>query len=102
MTPERGAAVLAQTPIKRLVEADEIAEMVVWLSSEPAMSPALLQCQWRLDGDLTPGTASWYKQRGSRSGMEGEMANRSAAASRLVDRRTCCRSQRRSAPRDRR
>ena len=32
MTPERGAAVLAQTPIKRLVEADEIAEMVVWLS----------------------------------------------------------------------
>jgi NAD(P)-dependent dehydrogenase (short-subunit alcohol dehydrogenase family) len=36
MTPERGAAVLAQTPMKRLGEADEIAEMVVWLCSERA------------------------------------------------------------------
>jgi NAD(P)-dependent dehydrogenase (short-subunit alcohol dehydrogenase family) len=36
MTPERGAAVLAQTPMKRLGEADEIAEMVVWLSSDRA------------------------------------------------------------------
>jgi NAD(P)-dependent dehydrogenase (short-subunit alcohol dehydrogenase family) len=36
MTPERGAAVLAQTPMKRLGEADEIAEMVVWLCSARA------------------------------------------------------------------
>jgi NAD(P)-dependent dehydrogenase (short-subunit alcohol dehydrogenase family) len=36
MTPERGAAVLAQTPMKRLGEAEEIAEMVVWLCSERA------------------------------------------------------------------
>ena len=36
MTPERGAAVLAQTPMKRLGEADEIAEMVLWLCSERA------------------------------------------------------------------
>jgi NAD(P)-dependent dehydrogenase (short-subunit alcohol dehydrogenase family) len=36
MTPERGAAVLAETPMKRLGEAEEIAEMVVWLCSERA------------------------------------------------------------------
>src|SRR6516225_8165213 len=36
MTPERGAAVVVQTPMKRLGEADEIAEMVVWLSSDRA------------------------------------------------------------------
>ena len=36
MTPERGSEVLAQTPMKRLGEADEIAEMVVWLSSDRA------------------------------------------------------------------
>jgi NAD(P)-dependent dehydrogenase (short-subunit alcohol dehydrogenase family) len=36
MTPERAAAVLAQTPMKRLGEADEIAEMVVWLCSDRA------------------------------------------------------------------
>jgi len=36
MTPERGAAVLTQTPMKRLGEADEIAEMVVWLCSDRA------------------------------------------------------------------
>lgn len=34
MTPERGAVVLARTPMKRLGEAEEIAEMVVWLCSE--------------------------------------------------------------------
>ena len=33
MTPERGAAVVVQTPMKRLGEAEEIAEMVVWLCS---------------------------------------------------------------------
>ena len=36
MTPARGAAVLARTPMKRLGEAEEIAEMVVWLCSERA------------------------------------------------------------------
>ena len=36
MTPERGAALLGHTPMKRLGEADEIAEMVVWLSSDRA------------------------------------------------------------------
>jgi NAD(P)-dependent dehydrogenase (short-subunit alcohol dehydrogenase family) len=36
MTPERGAAVLARTPMKRLGEAEEIAELVVWLCSERA------------------------------------------------------------------
>ena len=36
MTPERGAVVLGQTPMKRLGEADEIAEMVVWVSSDSA------------------------------------------------------------------
>ena len=33
MTPERGSEVLTQTPMKRLGEAEEIAEMVVWLCS---------------------------------------------------------------------
>jgi NAD(P)-dependent dehydrogenase (short-subunit alcohol dehydrogenase family) len=36
MTPERGTTVLARTPMKRLGEAEEIAEMVVWLCSERA------------------------------------------------------------------
>lgn len=36
MTPERGAAVLAHTPMKRLGDAEEIAEMVLWLCSDRA------------------------------------------------------------------
>jgi len=36
MTQERSAAVLAQTPAKRLGDPQEIAEMVVWLCSERA------------------------------------------------------------------
>jgi NAD(P)-dependent dehydrogenase (short-subunit alcohol dehydrogenase family) len=32
----RGAAILAQTPLKRMGNPEEIAEMVVWLCSERA------------------------------------------------------------------
>jgi NAD(P)-dependent dehydrogenase (short-subunit alcohol dehydrogenase family) len=36
MTPERGTAILARTPMKRLGTSGEIAEMVVWLCSDRA------------------------------------------------------------------
>jgi NAD(P)-dependent dehydrogenase (short-subunit alcohol dehydrogenase family) len=36
MTPERSAAILGQTPAKRMGNPDEIAEMVVWLCSDRA------------------------------------------------------------------
>jgi NAD(P)-dependent dehydrogenase (short-subunit alcohol dehydrogenase family) len=36
MTPQRSAAVLAQTPAKRMGNPEEIAEMVVWLASDRA------------------------------------------------------------------
>jgi NAD(P)-dependent dehydrogenase (short-subunit alcohol dehydrogenase family) len=32
----RGAAILAQTPLKRMGNSEEIAEMVVWLCSDRA------------------------------------------------------------------
>jgi NAD(P)-dependent dehydrogenase (short-subunit alcohol dehydrogenase family) len=36
MAPERSAAILAQTPARRMGDPEEIAEMVVWLASDRA------------------------------------------------------------------
>ncbi len=44
----RGAAILAQTPLKRMGEPEEIAEMVVWLCSERASY--VTGAAWNVDG----------------------------------------------------